>query len=227
MAQLIKLACASFSPQAWSALFLVPAFLLLPLGVHAQPPEASGADLSVNRMSTLDNTRPLEVGDSINYRVVEDRGEAVTLPVTDSGDVEIPMAGRVRAVGKTPRALAREVKQLLEKTLYQKATVVVGLAKATTAPLGKVYISGQVASQGSYEIPRGEPLSVARLIIEAGGFADFADKRRVRVVRQGSDGNKQRITVDVKDVLEKGEIEKDLVLEPGDFVHVPERFINF
>jgi len=204
--------------------------LLLCLGasaVRAQAPLPAPEELSNNRMETLDNTRRLEVGDTINYRVVEDRAEPVTLPVTDSGDVEIPMVGRIRAAGKTPRTLAGEVKKLLEKSLYQKATVVIGLAKATAAPLGKVYISGQVASQGAYEIPRGEPLSVARLIIEAGGFADFADKRRVRVVRVGDSGKKERLTVDVKDVLEKGNVEKDLILEPGDFVHVPERFINF
>lgn len=198
--------------------------LLLPLAAVGQAPTPSPG---VNRLELLDNTRPLQVGDTVNYRVVEDRGEPVTLQVTDSGDLEIPMVGRVQAAGKTPRTLARQVKGILEESLYRKATVIVGLASATKAPLGKVYLSGQVARQGSFDVPRGEELSVARLIVEAGGFSDFADKRRVRVVRVGPEGGKERITVDVKEVLERGNVEKDLILRPGDFVHVPERFINF
>ena len=66
-------------------------------------------------------------------------------------------------------------------------------------------------------------------ILRAGGFGDFANKKKVKVVRGGSPeaGGKQNFELNMVDILEEGKTEKDVVLQPDDFIIVPSRLINF
>ena len=93
--------------------------------------------------------------------------------------------------------------------------------------MGTYFVTGQVMKQGAQEIPRDREVTVAAAILEAGGFADFADRRRVRLIRPSGDGSTKRFTVDVKAVLERGDARKDMIVQPGDYVVVPERMFNF
>ena len=70
-------------------------------------------------------------------------------------------------------------------------------------------------------------MTVSTAIIRAGGFDKFADQKKVQLTRKGTDGRTQRIVVDVKSIIEKGDIEKDVELHDGDYINVPQRFINF
>jgi len=93
--------------------------------------------------------------------------------------------------------------------------------------MGTYFVTGQVMKQGAQEIPRDRKVTVAAAILEAGGFADFADKRRVRLIRPAADGQNKSFKVDVKAVLERGDTSKDMIVEPGDYIVVPERLFNF
>lgn len=178
-------------------------------------------------MAVLDDRRPLRPGDRISFRVIEDRAGPLSLRISDSGEVEVPMLGRMITTDRTCKSLAHAVKQALEREYYNKATVIIGLENASTEPLGTIYITGQVKSQGPIDLTSKEALTVSKAILKAGGFADFANKRRVFIVRPQPDGSTKRITVDVKEILERGRIEKDVPLEPGDYVVIPENLINF
>lgn len=199
-----------------------------PVPVPAPTPSGSASAIAaINSMEVLDNQRPLSPGDQINFRIVEDREPPLTLQVTDSGDVEVPILGRISAEGKTCRQFAQIVKSGLERGFYRKATVIVGIDSLSRSSLGVVYLSGQVLNQGPVELPGREQLTVSRAILRAGGFADFADKRRVRVIRKLPDNQTETFKVDVKAVLEKGQLEKDMDLKAGDVIIVPERMFNF
>lgn len=178
-------------------------------------------------MEGLDNRRPLATGDTVSFQIVEEKEPPIILSVASSGEIEVPLIGRVPAAGRTPKAVAYVIKQELERSLYKKATVIVALDTETNKPEGTFYVTGQVQSQGAQEIPRGEEITVAQAILRAGGFADFADKRRVTVIRKSPDGSVARVVVDVKAILEQGHLEKDVTLRPGDYVLVRERMFNF
>jgi protein involved in polysaccharide export with SLBB domain len=92
-----------------------------------------------------------------------------------------------------------------------------------------VYIWGQVRSQGALDIEMNENLTAGEAVLRAGGFGDFADKTKVKVVRATVDakGNKQTFDLNMQDILEKGKTEKDIVLQPGDLIIVPSRLVNF
>src|SRR5271166_1897452 len=173
-------------------------------------------------MDVLDDERPLRIGDQLSVRVVEDRQSPVSLLVTDSGEVEVPLIGRVLAKGKTCRQLAYAIKAPLEREYYYKATVIIALDAAGLKSPGRVYITGQVHNQGPLDIPPDETFTVSKAILRAGGFGDFANKRKVKLVRKKGNST-ETIVVDVDLIVRKGRTDKDPVVEPDDTIVVPER----
>jgi protein involved in polysaccharide export with SLBB domain len=87
---------------------------------------------------------------------------------------------------------------------------------------GRIYVYGSVKGQGPQEIPADESYTVSKAIIRAGGFGDFANKRKVKVTRK----NGQDFTIDLKRVIEEGRTDEDMVLQPDDQIYVPQRLIN-
>ena len=178
-------------------------------------------------MEVLDDSRQLSVGDRLSFRVVEERKPPVPLLIADSGELEVPLIGRVQAAGKTCKQLARDIQKPLEKEYFYKATVIVGLDFASPRSRGKVYITGQVHSQAAQEIPPDEDFTLSRAILRAGGLADFANKRKVKVIHKTKDGGTETQIFDLEEIMDKGRVDKDPVLRPDDLVIVPERLINF
>ncbi len=82
---------------------------------------------------------------------------------------------------------------------------------------------------GPQEIPSDEVLTLSKAILRSGGFSDYADKQNVKITRKtGSAINeKQVFTRNVADILEKGKIELDIALEPGDMILISDRLIRF
>ena len=75
----------------------------------------------------IDPDHKLERGDQLSYRVQEDRDDKVSeLVVTATGEVQLPLGGRVKAVGKSTRELASDIKSQLEREYYYHATVDLG-----------------------------------------------------------------------------------------------------
>jgi len=181
----------------------------------------------VKEMDSLDDRQKLGPGDRITYRVIEDQDEPRPLTVTDSGDLDVPYYGLVHAAGKTSRQLAREIKTLLEGKLYYQATVILAVEVVNkTRVNGKVYVTGQVRNPGGYEIPSGENFTISKAILNAGGFSDFSDKKNVRLIRKIASG-KQTLVVNVLEIWGKGNLDKDLAVQPDDLIVVPARLVNY
>jgi polysaccharide export outer membrane protein len=179
----------------------------------------------------LDEKHRLEAGDQIFFQILEDKKTPVKLTVTDSGELSVPYIGRVSVTGKSCRTLAAELKPLLEKDYYYRATVVIGLDvmnKVTKVDkvIGQVLIWGEVHNQGSVDILTGHNLTVSEAILRAGGLTDNADKRRVRIVRSDGHGSTSVIEVNLAEVMNKGKTEKDIAVEPSDYIIVPAKAIR-
>lgn len=186
-----------------------------------------------NPNAAFDDKHKLGMGDKLSFLIAEDRElaknrdlEPKALVVTDSGEVDVPYLGRVNALGKTCKQLAEEIKALLEKDYYYKATVTLGLDQASRT-LGRVYVWGQVRTQGAVEIPAGEKFTVGKAILRAGGFGDFANKKKVKLVRTAANGQKENVELNMVNILEEGKTEQDVVIQPDDFIIVPARMVNW
>ena len=164
----------------------------------------------------------LEKGDRLSYRIAEERTPSILIVINDAGEVDIPLIGRMNVVGKTCKQLSEEIKPLLEKEYYYKATVIIGLETHSERSIGKFYVMGQVHVPGGYEIPAGETLTVSKVVARAQGFADFADKENVRLIRKNEQGKNEMMIVNVSEVLDKGLVDKDPAVRPNDTVIVPE-----
>lgn len=187
------------------------------------PSTATATVLRTNSMAVLDDKKKLGSNDFVSFRVVEDRdNDSQRLRVNDNGELEVPYVGLVAARGKSCKELAYTIKSLLEKEYYYHATVILAVDRISEKSKGRVYVYGQVKGQGPQEIPPDENYSVSKAIIKAGGFADFANKRKVKLTRK----NGQEFTIDLKRVIEEGKTDEDVELQPDDQIYVPQRLIN-
>ena len=203
----------------------------------------------LNSMSALDDKIPLKAGDRISFRVIEDKDVAVSRIVTDTGEVDFPYIGRVKVDGMTCHEAAVELKRLLEVDYYKQATVIVGLDVIADKDSDKdhdkekakdiAWVVGQVSHVGPQELSKVQPMTVSQIILRAGGFGDFADQRKVKVIHHSSatapppvtdgqpdaSGTQDAEIVDVKAVFE-GQPSPDPIVKPNDYIFVPKKGIN-
>lgn len=198
-----------------------------PIPLASRPPSSDVSSSSTtvmltNSMEALDDKKRLGANDFVSFRVVEDRDdESQRLRVNDNGELEVPYIGPVPARGKTCKQLARDIKAALEKEYYYHATVILALDRVSEKSRGRIYVYGSVKAQGPQEVPPDETYTVSKAIIRAGGFGDFANKRKVKVTHNGKE-----YTVDLKRIIEEGHTDEDMALNPDDQIYVPQRLIN-
>lgn len=88
-----------------------------------------------------------------------------------------------------------------------------------------VYVTGNVMRPGVLRLQPDDELTVYSAILRAGGFSRFANKKKIYVLRELGNGDKQKVPVDI-DMLQSGG-GGDLVLKSKDIVVVPEKFFSF
>lgn len=84
----------------------------------------------------------------------------------------------------------------------------------------KVSIVGAVNNPTS--IPFREELTILDVIISAGGFTEFAKENDVQILRKGTDDSKEKLSVRAKDLMKKGDMKENIMMQPGDVVIVKE-----
>lgn len=190
----------------------------------------------LNSMEVLDNVRAIRPGDVVSLRVIEDRKEPRQVTVGVTGEIQAPYVGLVKAAGRTSRSLADAIKVELERSYFKKATVIVAIDQTREESRGPgVYnvdlefftVFGQVLRQGKYELPSDEDVTISQAILRAGGFAQFGNPKKVKVVRQLPDGQNKTILVNCDDIMRKGNLNKDIYIRSGDVVIVDEKQVNF
>ena len=109
--------------------------LILRPSIHAADEKRLGAGI-LTHMEILDNSRPIEIGDELSLRILEDLNPAMCLKVLATGEIDAPYVGKIKAAGLTTRELAYQLKSRLQKRfffrspffrqpLFRKATVIV------------------------------------------------------------------------------------------------------
>jgi polysaccharide export outer membrane protein len=187
-------------------------------------PATTSTVMRTNSMAVLDDKKAIGPNDFVSFRVVEDRdNESQRLRVNDNGELEVPYVGLVPASGRTCKQLAYSVKSLLEREYYYHATVILALDHVSEKSRGKVYVYGSVKGQGPQEIPPDEVYTVSKAIIRAGGFGDFADKKKIKLTRKSG----ETVVINLKRVIEEGHTDEDVTVGPDDQIYVPQKLVNF
>ncbi len=86
----------------------------------------------------------------------------------------------------------------------------------------KVFVFGRVTQPGALKFKLSEKVTLLKAIAQAGGWAEGAKKSAVVITRKDKSGQESQIKVNVKDILSGKR--KDIPLQEGDVVFVPESF---
>ena len=78
-----------------------------------------------------------------------------------------------------------------------------------------------------HDLPATEDVTISQAILRAGGFAQFADKKHVRIVRSTPSQGEKTILVDVESIMVKGQMQKDIYIRKNDVLIIPEKTVNF
>lgn len=85
----------------------------------------------------------------------------------------------------------------------------------------KIYVLGKVEKPGMYDFQEG--LTALDACTLAGGFAKYAAPNRSVITRRDSQASQETININL-DRVRKGK-EKDILLQPGDRIYVPESWL--
>ena len=134
--------------------------------------------------------------------------------VRPDGMISLALLGDVRASGLTPLSLADQIAQKLKK-YYQdpKVSVVV-----TQIHSKQVFLIGEVNKKGPVEMTSG--MTLLEAISSAGGLTDFANQKKIYLLRNQDKGSQSRIPIHYKEAL-KGDSNYNIALRPGDTIVVP------
>src|SRR3989338_3672991 len=140
--------------------------------------------------------------------------------ISNDGYITFPLLGKVLAEGLTVREFEQKLKVLLEKDYLVSAQAVIFIDSYHTR---QVSVIGEVNNPGKYDMRGEKDMMFMQAIAMAGAFTKFADSTKVKVVRI-ENGKKTTININAKDITEKGNKDKDILLKPDDVVFVSESF---
>jgi polysaccharide export outer membrane protein len=150
--------------------------------------------------------------DVLNITITTTVSQSSSYPVRPDGVISVPLIGEVMAAGLTPSKLEEVLtKSLVDKKLFVEPNVTVGVVQFNSR---KVYITGDgIAKPGPYSLI--VPTTVSQLLAQAGSFRDFANKKDIRIMRNG-----KVYHYNDEQVSNGKHMEQDIFLEPGDHIYV-------
>jgi polysaccharide export outer membrane protein len=157
-------------------------------------------------------------GDMLQVFVFNHPELSVTVPVRPDGYVSTPLVEDIAAVGKTPTALARDVESMLAEYV-RSPTVNIIVTAFQGEYQQQVRVVGQAANPQALSYRNG--MTLLDVMIAVGGLTEFASGNRAKLIRQTTTGPVE-LSVKLRDLLNDGDIDANMPVQPGDVIVVPE-----
>jgi len=201
----------------WLTLLSSVAFLVLIFSPALAQQSASEAETSP---SVNDSYRILS-GDKLSIKFLyHPELNEPSVVVRPDGFITLLIVDEVMARGLTVAELKSSIEKAYSETLL-KPVVSVNLIEYV-AP--HIYVGGQVAKPGRYELRDGRTLVQA--IILAGGFTREANRKMVLHARRADAGKLKMTTFNVLQMLSDSKTEPEALLQDNDYVFVPDSKIS-
>ena len=156
-------------------------------------------------------------GDTLQIFVWQNPELSVTVPVRPDGRISTPLVEDTLAVGKTPVQLAADLETALAVFIRTpKVSVIVSQA---VGALSQVQVIGQVTRPSG--VPYHAGLRILDALLAVGGLSDFAAPNRAMLIRT-EDGKETKTRVRIGDLLDSGDLDQNLLLQPGDVIVIPQ-----
>jgi polysaccharide biosynthesis/export protein len=199
---------------------LVVAFLCWSLPLHAQSVNLDDQVKSLSTLGKTDAEYRLGAGDLIEIGVFGVENFRHTLRISASGVIKLPLLDPITAAGLTPAELEQRLTSVLDGDVIKNPQVSVFVKEYRSQ---SVYVLGAVQHPGQYQIT--VQLKIVDVISMAGGLQTNAVDEAV-IERHAAEGGDEIIKVDLKKLLEKGDLAQNVVVRGGDVVHVQARLVR-
>ena len=154
---------------------------------------------------------PDDVLGVVFWREPELSGDVTVRP---DGRITIPVIGEIRAAGLQPEQLQKEITTAASKYISGVNVVVI----VRTINSRKVFVTGRVTTPGTFALSGA--LTVMQAIALAGGLTEFADPKKIAILRT-ENGQSRTLSFDYKEVREGKNLDQNVTLKPGDTIIVP------
>jgi len=132
--------------------------------------------------------------------------------VRPDGKITLQLLGEVQAAGLTPEALTQSVYDGVSKfETHDKSEITVTVLQVNSR---KYFIQGEVSRSGAF--PLLLPTTVLEALVNAGGFREFANTKKIIIISGG-----QQYHFNYKEVIHGKKLEQNRLLQPGDQIIVP------
>lgn len=204
----------------------IASFLLVALAVPAfgqapkpAPPPVAAAQASATPgaagpSAELPTNYIIGPDDVLGIVYWKDKDMTTDAHVRPDGRIALPLLNEIQAAGLTPEQLRERLIEESQKYMEDpNITVVVRMINSR-----KAFITGEVNKPGPY--PLISPTSVMQLIAMAGGLREYANSKKIIIMRTEK-GRQISLKFNYKDVIEGKNLNQNIELKPGDTVVVP------
>lgn len=136
-----------------------------------------------------------------------------TVRVAEDGSITMPLLGKVEVAGLTAQELETRLASILDKQYTKDARVTIFIREYQ-----KISMLGAVGRPGQYELVG--PTRLLQAIAQAGGLTPQA-MNELFIYRIGKDGRQTTITIDVGELMVRGNQDLNIELQPKDVISVP------
>ena len=147
--------------------------------------------------------------DVLHIQVWKENELSGNVVVRPDGMITVPLIGEIQVNNLTPREIEDKLKEQFSRVVNNP---VVGVGVQTVRSK-KYYIQGQVGRSGVFQLI--VPITVLEALTLAGGPTEFANKKKIVVMR----GDK-RLYFNWNDVIKGKNLNQNIYVENGDFIIV-------
>ena len=199
-----------FSAQAVLAAVIASGSLTAGAQTKSDDPHAPAGIVDGVAAAVDPNKYRIGPEDVLFIKVWREPDFTLAVAVRPDGKITMPLIGEIQAAGETPLQLTKNLTDLLGGYIHNPDVTVF----VTDVRSKKYYIDGEVNRPGSF--PLVTPTTVLEALSHGGGFKDFANLKRIRVLRHG-----KVYFFNFKEVTNGKHLEQDIPVENGDHIIVP------
>jgi polysaccharide export outer membrane protein len=175
----------------------------------AAPPNPAGTSAETVGAAVDPNKYLIGPEDILFIKVWRENDFTLPVAVRPDGKITMPLIGEIQAADKTPMQLTKTLTELLTKYINNPDVTVF----VTDVRSKKYFIIGEVNRAGPF--PLVTPTTVLEALGNAGGFREFANTKKIKILR----GDKV-FNFNYNDVTRAKHLEQNIYLENGDKIIV-------
>jgi polysaccharide export outer membrane protein len=186
--------------------------------------EKNQEDNPITKKNTISNEPyKLHIGDTLEVSLLDEPEMTREVTVIADGTISYLLVGRVKARERTLDELRQELTKKLEEFFVAPYVSILTIKVFETQnDVNTVSILGALAKPGSYQIKKNERL--LDLLAKAGGLlytqTEFGSRTTANLKASYISRNKEKLKVDFFKLVQNGDMNENILLEPGDFIYI-------